>query len=160
MPKRFCSCVCLLYTRSELASLAPSIRGHNFVQNTRAIIYNDCAHVRTPPKVSLPVDLHFLPHASNAPSLVSRLTLHLSMSIDNRTSNQTLALKRKKMFLARVEWLPVTSRSHVTSQTDKCKISIMIPLCKALTLRGQAKAEAVSKTGQFKERQPVLVSYM
>ena len=22
-------------------------RGHNFVQNTRAIIYNDCAHVRT-----------------------------------------------------------------------------------------------------------------
>ena len=48
------------------------------------------------------------------------------MSIDNRTSNQTLALKRKKMFLARVEWLPVTSRSHVTSQTDKSKISIMI----------------------------------
>ena len=67
-----------------------------------------------PPKVSLPVDLHFLPHASNAPSLVSRLTLRLSMSIDNRTSNQTLALKRKKMFIARVEWLPVTSRSHVT----------------------------------------------
>ena len=65
-----------------------------------------------PPKVSVPVDLHFLPHASNAPSLVSRLTLRLSMSIDNRTSNQTLALKRKKMFLARVEWLPVTSRSH------------------------------------------------
>ena len=38
-----------------------------------------------PPKVSLPVDLHFLPHASNAPSLVSRLTWRLSMSIDNRT---------------------------------------------------------------------------
>ena len=34
-----------------------------------------------PPKVSLPVDLHFLPHASNAPSLVSRLTLRLSMSM-------------------------------------------------------------------------------
>ena len=50
------------------------------------------------------------------------------MSIDNRMSNQTLALKRKKMFLARVEWLPVTSRSHVTSQTDKSKISIMILL--------------------------------
>ena len=191
-----------IYTKSELASLAPSFRGHNFVQNTRAIIYNDCAHVRTcmcifilvlkphpqsilrgvvcetnvhpasfnqlaketrysrgsfarnssrqktpttesapsvkqsrttsnpercsfvafkPPKVSLPVDLHFLPHASNAPSLVSRLTLCLSMSVDNRTSNQTSALKRKKMFLARVEWLPVTSRTHVT---DKCKISI------------------------------------
>ena len=43
-----------------------------------------------PPKA---VVLHFLPHASNAPSLVSRLTLRLSMSIDNRTSNQTLALK-------------------------------------------------------------------
>ena len=26
-----------------------------------------------PPKVSLPVNLHFLPHASNAPSFVSRL---------------------------------------------------------------------------------------
>ena len=37
----------LIYTRSELASLAPSFRGHNFVQNTRAIIYNDCAHLRT-----------------------------------------------------------------------------------------------------------------
>ena len=34
------------------------------------------------------------------------------MSVDNRTSNQTSALKRKKMFLAQVEWLPVTSRSH------------------------------------------------
>ena len=84
-----------------------------------------------PPKVSLPVDLHYLPHASNAPSLVSRLTLRLSMSVDNRTSNQTSALKRKKMFLARVEWLPVTSRSHrqtslTHSLTDKCKISIMI----------------------------------
>ena len=31
------------------------------------------------------------------------------------------------MFLARVEWLPVTSRSHgQTDVTDKCKISIMI----------------------------------
>ena len=81
-----------------------------------------------PPKVRLSVDLHFLPHASNAPSLVSRLTWRLSISVDNRTSNQTSALKRKKMFLAPVEWLPVTSRSHVTSQTDKCKISIMIYL--------------------------------
>ena len=38
-----------------------------------------------PPKVSLLVDLHFLPHASNAPSLVSRLTLRLNMSVDNLT---------------------------------------------------------------------------
>ena len=30
------------------------------------------------------------------------------------------------MFLARVEWLPVTSHSLVTSQTDKSKISIMM----------------------------------
>ena len=31
------------------------------------------------------------------------------------------------MFLARVVWLPVTFRSHrQTSQTDKCKISIMM----------------------------------
>ena len=42
-----CTCTIILCTRSELASLAPSFRGHNFVQNTRAIIYNDCAHVRT-----------------------------------------------------------------------------------------------------------------
>ena len=196
--------ISLYITRSELASLAPSFRGHNFVQNTRATTY-DCAHLLTrmricilvfkphpqstlrgvvcetnvaatcillrfnqlaketrysrgsfvrnssrqktpttesppsvkqswttsnpercsfvafePPKVRLPVDLHFLPHASNAPSLVSRLTLRLNMSIDNRTSNQTLALNRKKMFLARVEWLPVTSRSHVTDRlTDR-----------------------------------------
>ena len=32
--------------------------------------------------------------------------------------------KEKEVFLARVEWLPVTSRSH--GRTDKCKISIMI----------------------------------
>ena len=70
-----------------------------------------------PPKVSLPVDLHFLPHASNAPSLVSRLTLRLSMSVDNRTSNQTSALKRKKMFLARVEWLPLTSPALTDTHT-------------------------------------------
>ena len=161
--------IVIIFTRSELASLAPSFRGHN----TRAIIYNDSAHVCTrmricfiyiyshqatppidiegcglrdqrccnvhpasfnqlvketrysrgsfarnssrqktpatesppsvkqsrttsnpercsfvafePPKVSLPVDLHFLPHASNVPSIVSRLTLRLSMSVDNRT---------------------------------------------------------------------------
>ena len=35
-----------IYTRSELASLALSFRGHNFVQNTRATT-DDCAHVRT-----------------------------------------------------------------------------------------------------------------
>ena len=34
--------------------------------------------------------------------------------------------EEKQKFLARVEWLPVTSRSYVThSQTDNCKISIM-----------------------------------
>ena len=160
---------CTLYiTRSELASLAPSFRGH-CSKHTSNKFHNDCAHLRTrmrifirpqathpiviegcglrdqrccnvhpasfnqlaketrysrgsfarnssrqkmpttesppsvkeswttsnpercsfvafePPKVSLPVDLHFLPHASNAPSLVSRLTWRLSMSIDNRT---------------------------------------------------------------------------
>ena len=41
-------CVSLIIgiTRSELASLALSFRGHNFVKNTRATTY-DCAHVRT-----------------------------------------------------------------------------------------------------------------
>ena len=32
-------------------------------------------------------------------------------------------MKREKMFLARVELLPVTFRSHTV--TDKCKISII-----------------------------------
>ena len=81
-----------------------------------------------PPKVSLPVDLHFLPHASNAPSLVSRLTLRLSMSVDNRTSNQTSALKRKKMFLARVEWLPVTSRSHRQTSLTHSQTNVRLVL--------------------------------
>ena len=41
------------------------------------------------------------------------------------------AMNRREeiIFLARVEWLPVTSRSHgrhITDVTDKCKISIMI----------------------------------
>ena len=53
------------------------------------------------------------------------------MSVDNRTSNQTSALKRKKMFLAQVEWLPVTSRSHTV--TDKCKISIMMMIGASLS---------------------------
>ena len=76
-----------------------------------------------PPKVSLPVDLHFLPHASNAPSLVSRLTLRLSMSIDNCTSNQTLALKRKKMFSSgrmASRDLPLSQTDRRHSLTDKC----------------------------------------
>ena len=160
-----------MITRSELASLAPSFRGH-CSKHTSNKFYNDCAHLHTrmricilvlkphpqsllrgvvcetnvaairnvhpasfnqlaketrysrgsfarnssrqktpttesppsvkqswttsnpercsfvafePPKVSLPVDLHFFPHASNAPSLVSRLTWRLSMSVDNRT---------------------------------------------------------------------------
>ena len=108
--------------KTPTTELPPSVKQSRTTSKSKR-----CSFVAfEPPKVSLPVDLHFLPHASNAPSLVSRLTLRLSMSIDNRTSNQTLALKRKKMFLARVEWLPVTSRSQVTSQTDKSKISIMI----------------------------------
>ena len=45
------------------------------------------------------------------------------------------------MFLARVERLPVTSRSHVTDitdVTDKCKISIMINIF--YTVRGTTPA--------------------
>ena len=47
-----------LGTRSELASLALSFRGHNFVQNTRATTY-DCAHVRTRMRIFI---LAFKPH--------------------------------------------------------------------------------------------------
>ena len=43
---KYCLQLIVNVTRSELASLAPSFRGHNFVQNTRATTY-DCAHVRT-----------------------------------------------------------------------------------------------------------------
>ena len=45
------------------------------------------------------------------------------------------------MFLARVEWLPVTSRSHghhITDVTDKCKISIMIVHCRFVDYVGFA----------------------
>ena len=114
------------FARNSSRQKTPTTESPPSVKQSRTISNPErCSFVAfEPPKVSLPVDLHFLPYASNAPSLVSRLTLRLSMSVDNRTSNQTSALKRKKMFLARVEWLPVTSRSH--GQTDKCKISIMI----------------------------------
>ena len=90
-----------------------------------------CSFVAFEPlKVSLLVDLHFLPHASKRAFFSQSTNVRLSMSVDNRTSNQTSALKRKKMFLARVEWLPVTSRYHTgTSRTDKCKISIMMIIC-------------------------------
>ena len=48
------------------------------------------------------------------------------MSVDCLMYRPSPAMKRKKMFLARIEWLPVTSRSHDTSQSDKSKISIMM----------------------------------
>ena len=117
------------FARNSSRQKMPTTESPPSVKQSRTISNPErCSFVAfEPPMVSVPVDLHFLPHASNALSLVSRLTWRLSMSIDNRTSNQTLALKRKKMFLARVVWLPVTSRSHrQTSLTDKCKISIMI----------------------------------
>ena len=116
------------FARNSSRQKTPTTESPPSVKQSRTISNPErCSFVAfEPPKVSLPVDLHFLPYASNAPSLVSRLTLRLSMSVDNGTSNQTSALKRKKMFLARVEWLPVTSRSH--GQTDKCKISTSEPL--------------------------------
>ena len=43
-------------------------------------------------------------------------------SVSSKSSDE-----EKEMFLAQVERLPVTSRSHVMDrQTDKCKISIMM----------------------------------
>ena len=98
------------FARNSSRQKTPTTESPPSVKQSRTTSNSElCSFVAfEPPKVSLPVDLHFLPHASNAPSLVSRLTLRLSMSVDNRTSNQTSALKRKKMFLARVEWLPVT----------------------------------------------------
>ena len=99
------------FARNSSRQKTPTTESPTSVKQSRTTSNPErCSFVAfEPPKVSLPVDLHFLPHASNAPSLVSRLTLRLSMSVDNRTSNQTSALKRKKTFLARVEWLPVTS---------------------------------------------------
>ena len=44
------------------------------------------------------------------------------------------------MFLARVEWLPVTSRSHGCHITDKCKISIMIGICLYVVHRDERHA--------------------
>ena len=88
------------FARNSSRQKTPTTESPPSVKQSRTTLNPErCSFVAfEPPKVSVPVDLHFLPHASNAPSLVSRLTLRLSMSIDNRTSNQTLALKRKICF--------------------------------------------------------------
>ena len=54
--------------------------------------------------------------ASNIASCVSGLHHVMSKFSDEEKEN----------FLALVEWLPVTSRSHTHTHTHKCKISIMI----------------------------------
>ena len=82
-------------------------------------------HIR-PPHVSLLFDLILpllkrltLVGASTIASCVSEL-----VDITSKSSGE-----ENEMFLARIEWLPVTSRSHTgTSRTDKCKISIMIAI--------------------------------
>ena len=54
--------IIIIITRSELASLAPSFRGHNFVQNTRATTY-DCtrtyahAHIHSSHQATPPIDI-------------------------------------------------------------------------------------------------------
>ena len=92
---------------------------------TATLEYRSFAITR-PPHVSLLFDL-ILPRrpfkrltlvaASAIASCVSELLHVTSKSSDEEKEN----------FLARVEWLPVTFRTHVThSLTDKCKISIMM----------------------------------
>ena len=69
-----------------------------------------------PPHVSLEA-AQTLVAASAIASCVSGLPHVKSKSSD----------EEKQKFLARVEWLPVTSRSYVThSQSDNCKISLVI----------------------------------
>ena len=46
--------------------------------------------------------------------------MHNILYVSSKSSDE------EKMFLARVKWLPVTSRSHGRHITDKCKISIMM----------------------------------
>ena len=74
--------------------------------------------VTRPQHVSLLFDL-ILPHR---PFHSAYFTVSEVSHVSSKSSDE-----EKEMLLARVEWLPVTSHSHgQTSQTDKCKISIMM----------------------------------
>ena len=87
------------------------------------------------------------PRSNSAPqpvSLEAAQTLVAASAIASCISGLPHATSKssyeeKQKFLARVEWLPVTSRSYVThslthSQTDNCKISIMImSVCLSVT---------------------------
>ena len=56
-----------------------------------------------------------------------RLVPLLAVSVDGLMQQPSPAMQRKKKFLARIEWLPVTSHSHVThSQTDKWNITVLL----------------------------------
>ena len=72
------------FARNSSRQNTPTTESPPSVKQSRTTSNPECCSFVAfePPKV---VDLHFLPHAPNAPSLVSRLTLRLSMSIDNRT---------------------------------------------------------------------------
>ena len=82
------------------------------------------------------------PRSNSAPlpvSLGAAQTLVAASAIASCISGLPHATSKSSYeeFLARVEWLPVTSRSYVThSQTDNCKISIMTTqLCMQLILK-------------------------
>ena len=82
--------------------------------------------VTRPQHRSLLFDLILPRHPFQAAYFRLRLVPLPAVSVDCLMYCPGPAMKRKKLFLARVEWLPVTSRSHTV--TDKCKISILIIL--------------------------------
>ena len=87
--------------------------------------------ITKPPHVSLLFDL-ILPHrpfkvAYFSLRLVSLLAVSVGcyVHVTSKSSDE-----EKEKFLARIEWLPVTSRSYVIlSQTDNCNINIFIGMC-------------------------------
>ena len=113
--------------------------------------------------VSLLFDL-ILPHRPFQPAYFRlRLVPLPAVSVYCLMYRPSPVMKRKKVFLARVEWLPVTSHSHgqIVVTNRQCKISIMmmdiqhvpihtmfikVMLCPTLLCRRSVPSQMVLKT--------------
>ena len=96
---------------------------------TTATLESSSFTVTGPPHISVLFNLILPRRHFQAAYFSLRLVPLPAVSVHCLMYRPSPAMKRKKFFLARVERLPVTSRSHVTDRlTDKCKISIMMLL--------------------------------
>ena len=94
---------------------------------TTATLESSSFTVTGPPHVSVLFNL-ILPRRPFKAAYFSLWLVPLpAVSVHCLMYSSSPVMKRKKMFLARVVWLPVTSHSHRRhSLADKCKISIMM----------------------------------